>query len=411
MAKREKTVKEITALKPDKRAQITVSTNLIIEVNPVAGTKRWRYRFTNEAGKPEWYKGEIGMFPAVSLADAKAKRNELMLIRNPNKELLEQEASAKVEKTNDITFSSVAEEWYEYYQNTVEEITAKHRFLDIKNHIDKISLGKMALKDITTLDISNYLLTLNAPMGGIVKSLYNRIFSFAVEERGYIKYNVVPQRTLLKHTNHTVKKYPGITDEDELRTLINSIKLFTLKDKVAGYSLQFLLHCFTRPINMRKLKWCDVDMVNKTIHIKRTKNNHPFNIPMSPYVTSIFRNLRNERLGDKSIEFNENEYVFYNKKYNSLMPEGYPCMYLHKINIDTSNQHCAHGFRTTFSTIFHKKFEGFDIENDKYPFDMIELTIDHTAHRSRVSRIYNENDYFEERKKILKCWSNYITKL
>lgn len=406
---KEWTIREITNYNPDKREQKTVSRNLIIDFNPDAGTKIFKYRFRDEFGKLKWYKENLGYFPATSLAEAKFKRNELLKLKNPNTELELQHKNDIKKKIDELTLTKVTEEWYEYYKKIVADTTAANKYYLLKNHIYKSVLGDMPIKDITTLDISNYILTLSTPIGSRLKTTLDAIFSFALEERGYIKNNVAPQKTLLKHKGYKSKKIPGITDIEELKELRNKIILYTLKDKIRGYALQLLFHTFPRPHELLNLKWKNVNLNKKQFTIY-TKNKNTKIIPMSRPVFLIFINLYNLRLADRDITFNDNEYVIHQESsYNKKLTNGRISMALKDIGY-SGDVHTPHGFRTTFSTLFHKNNEGYDMDNDKYPYEIIENALDHTV-ASSVSRIYNEYDYLTERTKIMKCWSKYINKL
>ena len=92
MAFKELTATEIKNLKVEKRTDVKVSDKLFLAVNPESNSKKWVYKYTLN-GRTVRYKGFIGEYPAVSLAEAKEKRNELMKIEDPNAALETSEAN------------------------------------------------------------------------------------------------------------------------------------------------------------------------------------------------------------------------------------------------------------------------------------------------------------------------------
>ena len=62
---------------------------------------------------------------------------------------------------------------------------------------------------------------------------------------------------------------------------------------------------------------------------------------------------------------------------------------------------CAHGFRTTASTLLHEM---------GWPPEIIELQLAH-AQQSQVAAAYNRSQRLEERRKMLQAWADYLDAL
>jgi integrase len=105
-----------------------------------------------------------------------------------------------------------------------------------------------------------------------------------------------------------------------------------------------LLQLFT---GMRKeeglgVKWENVDMKSKTFTIPQTKNGRPLTLPMSSYLSSIFKELQTARL---------NEFVFPEQVAETKtghMSE--PKRQVKKVKDTTGIEFCIHDLRRTFKT-------------------------------------------------------------
>jgi integrase len=73
---------------------------------------------------------------------------------------------------------------------------------------------------------------------------------------------------------------------------------------------------------------------------------------------------------------------------------------LRNLDIDTKTEHCAHGFRSSASSLLHEL--GWDS-------DVIECQLAHA--RPGVGGIYNRSHRLAERRKMMQAWADYLDAL
>ena len=407
------TTKELDSVKVTNKPQKLFDGDglyLYIPAKPLKGKviKKWCYYFyfwdvTSKKTKQAVYKGWIGEYPATTLAEARRIKDELKKVKNPN-DVYEELDKERIESQLK-TFGEVVELWFEEYQRIVAESTIEKVEQRMRAHIRKHENYNKKLCDIRTKDIADHLKTVNAPTAEKLKAIYNATFKYA-REYGYSDrdgkelINPTPKDALLRHKAHKEKKYPGITDERKLAGLIRAI--YGYECKIVRGALFFLLHCGTRGGDMRNIKWENIDWDNKVINVEKTKNNHPFVVPMSRQVENMLLNIKEQRRCEPDPE----EYVFHREgMFKSRMSNMTTNSALRRLGYDTIQEHTSHGFRTTFSTLAHEKWD------KEIGYGVIEQQIDHKSHTTAVSRIYNESEHLDDRRVLMQKWSDYIDEL
>lgn len=124
---------------------------LYLEVTP-AGGKHWRMKYRQPNGKEN--KLHFGAFPAVSLADAREKRDSARQLLaagvNPARAREEQARQARMAVAN--TFEQVAREWHQTMLGQWQPQTARdilHRFeLDIFPLIGRLPVTEVQARDV-----------------------------------------------------------------------------------------------------------------------------------------------------------------------------------------------------------------------------------------------------------------------
>ena len=135
--------------------------HLLIHPN---GSKYWRlqYRF---AGKQKLL--ALGVYPAVSLADARNRRDDARRLIAAGIDPSEKKKSEKVEQSGALAFESVARDWHA--SNIKWSETHAERVLNsLTNHVFPV-IGKRNITDLKTRDLFNQLRRLKSP--GILRLL------------------------------------------------------------------------------------------------------------------------------------------------------------------------------------------------------------------------------------------------
>ena len=374
---------------------------LVVKTN---GTKFFRYDFTFEKKRKSM---SFGIYPDISLAEARS-------LKDKAKELLKQNINPIVEKnssnnTDDInTFKNTAEKWLLRMKNDWVDNT----FIKVVNVLENHAypyVGNKAIKDITRTDILNIIDRMNKKglFGSAEKliSNINRIYKFAVTYN-YVEHNIVAdidKKNIIISTRHN--HYPAITNEDEVKELINDIQSFEnlfKADITTIVALKLAPLVALRPFNLCSLEWSEINFEKEYIDIpaNKMKTKKDFILPLSKQAIEILKSI-------EPFSAHKSKYVF---------PS--PTSNLKNINDATINhalkklgykdRQCTHGFRSTFSTITHEKVKEHGLNSD-----IIESCLAHEEH-NQVKASYNRSSkmkYFEEKKELMQWWADWLDNL
>ena len=156
----------------------------------------------------------------------------------------------------------------------------------------------------------------------------------------------------------------------------------------------FAPHVAIRPYNIRHARWKDIDFYAKNWRIPsgdmKTKKEHI--IPLADSTIAILQEIH--RFSD------DGEYIFPSSRNpNSPLSDTTLNRALRRMGYDSDNKIVTHGFRAMFSTVANEK-SGFRTE-------VIETQLAHSV-GTEVSRAYNRALYLQERKELMKWWSDYL---
>ncbi len=397
------TDKEIKASKPkEKEYKLSDGQSLYLVVK-TNGTKFFRYDFTFENKRKSM---SFGVYPETSLSEAR-------ILRDKTRELLKQNINPIFEKnssnnTDNINiFKNISEKWLLRMQNDWVESTYIKVLNVLENHAYPY-IGNKFIKDITRTDILNIIDRMNKKglFGSAEKliSNINRIYKFAVTYN-YVEHNIVAdidKKNVIISTRHN--HYPAITNEDEVKELINDIQSFEnlfKADITTIVALKLAPLVALRPFNLCSLEWSEINFEKEYIDItaNKMKTKKDFILPLSKQAIEILKSI-------EPFSAHKSKYVF---------PS--PTSNLKNINDATINhalkklgykdRHCTHGFRSTFSTICHEK-----VKEHQFSSDIIESCLAHEE-QNQVKASYNRSSkmkYFEEKKELMQWWADYIYK-
>jgi integrase len=188
------------------------------------------------------------------------------------------------------------------------------------------------------------------------------------------------------------KHHPAITDPAKVGALLNVI------DDCDGWpairaALQIAALCFPRPGELRHAKWQEIDLPGAIWRIpaERMKAKLPHDIPLSLQAIRIFERLY--------ADFGRCEYVFPSiRAFNRPMSENTMNCTLRRLGY-RKDEHCAHGFRTTASTLLN--------EARIFRHDIIETQLSHLE-PNEVRASYNRAKYWPERVEMMQSWANLL---
>lgn len=387
---------KIRQAKPKEKAyKITDEKGLYLEVRP-NGSKWWRhkYRFT---GKEKLI--SHGVYPEVTLAEARAARDEARRLLREGIDPSQLRKSVKREQAKELqnTFKLLAAEWFEKQRSTWAQSTADKRQGLINNDLNPW-LGRPPVSDIDTHDLLSVLQRIE-DRGAIdtahnARQVLNQIFRHAKQTRR-IKEN--PATDLAGAIRPKATKHrPAITDPVEFGKLLKAIDRYD-GTHVIRCLLKLCPLLFQRPGEMIEMMWEEIDWEAAVWNIPadKMKMGVAHAVPLSEQATAILEDLR-QLTGNRP-------YVFPSAR----NPRGHASpatinSALQKLGYDTKKQHCAHGFRASARTLLDEVM-GFRLE-------WIEQQLAHQV-RDTLGRAYNRTKHLPQRSEMMQQWGDYLDNL
>ncbi|WP_439373057.1 tyrosine-type recombinase/integrase [Bradyrhizobium sp. DASA03120] len=196
---------------------------------------------------------------------------------------------------------------------------------------------------------------------------------------------------------------PGVTEPQDVARLFKLIMPRWEKARfgdVVGDALRIDALTIPRPGMISDMEWTEVDWKNKRWIIRAAKMKAGWDhvVPLSRQALAILRRVQHVN-GNR-------RYVFACAK-DAPLSNATLCHRLRALGIDTKTEHCAHGFRTTFSTLcHHEEFK----DAKAWDGDVIELQLAHLESES-VRAIYRRHGplaLIGSRTKLMQHWADRI---
>lgn len=396
---------EIKGAKPqDKVYRLFDGGGLYIEIT-TKGQKWWRLKYRFE-GKEK--RISLGVYPPVSLLNARKKREELKdkIARgiDPLQERKQIKESKEVEEARvKNTFKKVSEEYFVHIQKTKGHSERYHSLQvgKMNNHVYPYIGGK-SIVDIKKSDAREVIALLvdheKKETARRVLLLIQGILDFA-EDREYVEVNVASG---IKADNEIgrseVIHFPVITEDKPLKFLLLALDEYS-GAFVTKQALRIMPYVALRPYNIRFSEWNEIDLENKiwTIAAEKMKMKEAFRLPLPDAVIKILEETK-QVTGNGRFIFPSSVHKDRQMSENTLN------MALRRLGYE-KGEIVSHSFRGIMSTITHSKMS-------EHGFDslVIEKALAHVD-PNEVRASYAHSDLFEERIKLMKWWSAYLDTL
>lgn len=361
---------------------------------PKSGKKVWRWKYKYNLKEKLIV---IGGYPVISLADARAKRDQfkLLLVEGVNP------ADAKKQQKNPPgkTFSEVAIEWIEFKSipDTKRCWKPVHKEAVLKSLQREVfkTIGDKVITTVTSDDIDL-----------IISPIVNR-GALEVSERALSRINAVFRYALHKRyaeTNPALGKNEFLPSRkvkhmahlslDQLPKFLWDLESYQ-GDFVCKSAVMFTMLTHVRTDEIRFTEWEEIDLENAlwSIPPERMKMNISQTVPLSTQSVEILQSL-------KPIT-GRSKYVF-----ASLVGTGKPISENGMLSViyrmGYKGKTTVHGFRGTFSTIANEVL--------KFRPDVIEASLAHKV-KDPVRDAYNHATYLDERIVNAQLWADYLGKL
>ncbi|HBV6665465.1 TPA: tyrosine-type recombinase/integrase, partial [Klebsiella pneumoniae] len=381
--------RQVDAAKPKEKAyKLADGAGLYLEVVP-SGSRYWRmkYRFNGKEKRMAF-----GVYPAVSLAQARALRDEA---KKKLAEGIDPSFAKKEEKlVRDVrlhnTFQAVALEWHgtkvsrwsEGYASDIIEAFNK----DIFPYI-----GQQPVNEIKPLVLLNVLRRMESrgatEKAKKVRQRCSEVFRYAIVT-GRAEYNPAADLTSAM-SGHESKHYPFLTVE-ELPDFFKALSGYTGSPLIV-LAARLLILTGVRTGELRGAFWSEFDLEKAVWEIpaERMKMKRPHLLPLSTQALEIVQQLK-VMSGQYPLVFpgrNDPRKTMSEASINQVFKR-----------IGYTGKVTGHGFRHTMSTILHE--EGFNTA-------WIETQLAHVD-KNAISGTYNHAQYMEGRREMMQWYSDYL---
>jgi integrase len=339
----------------------------------------------------------LGVYPDVSLKDARDKRDEARkLLANGTDpgETRKAQKAARAEDAN--TFEAVAREWF-----------AKFSPNWVASHSDKIIrrlerdvfpwIGGRPIRDVSAPELLTVLRRIEdrGALETAHRAMQNcgQVFRYAIATGRAERDSSADLRGALPPVKE--RHYAAITDPKAIGELLCAIE---------GYRGSFVTRCalqlapliFLRPGELRKAEWVEFNLnaAEWNIPAGRMKMKDPHLVPLSRQACAILYELY------PLTSFGR--YVFPGARTNGRpMSENTVNAALRRLGFG-KDEMTGHGFRAIARTILDETLE--------FRIDWIEHQLAHVV-KDPNGRAYNRTAHLEGRRKMLQAWADYLDAL
>ncbi|EJA7672486.1 tyrosine-type recombinase/integrase, partial [Escherichia coli] len=316
--------------------------SLLVEPN---GSKSWRFRY-RYAGKPKMI--SLGVYPTITLAEARARRDEARKIvaegKNPSEVRKEQKLALRIQSEN--AFEKIAREWHQMKSAKWSAGYASDIIEAFQNDIFPY-VGTRPVGEIKPLELLNVLRKIEK-RGALekmrkVRQRCSEVFRYAIAT-GRAEFNPAADLSSALEV-HKSNHFPFLKS-DEIPDFLRALDSYA-GSRLVQIATKLLMVTGVRTIELRAALWQEFDLDNAIWEIpaERMKMRRPHLVPLSTQVLGFLNEL-------KSMTGNY-RYVFPGRNDpNKPMSEASVNQLIKRIGY--AGKLTGHGFRHTLSTILHE---------------------------------------------------------
>lgn len=375
----------------DKTQRLFDGGGLYLEISPAGGKWwRWKYRF---GGKEK--RLSFGTYPDTSLADARERRDAARKLLAAGVDCGEHRKAAKAagDAAAANSFEVVAREWF-----------AKQEAKWADNHSEKVIrrlerdifpwMGKRPVSEITATELLKHLERIE--QRGAIETAHRalqtcgQVFRYAVrtgraggDPTGALKGALTPWRPM---------PFAAATTPDEATVVIRKIGNSTSRPVVRS-ALRLAPLIFTRPGELARMKWAELDLEAGQWRYFVTKTNRWHIAALPKQAVEILRDL--EPLTGRG------EYVFPGGRDPRKHMSGNAILVAARRCGIEKDESTIHGFRHMASTMLN--------EMSRWNSDAIEAALTHKM--PGVRGVYNQAQYLGERRQMAQVWADFVDEL
>ena len=381
----------LKALKPKAKPYTQADDRgLYVEVFPTGGVV-WRFRY-RLSGKQE--KLTLGKYPALTLKNARIKRDEAAQAAAMGQSPAGQKQLAKVAAADATTVSEFGDRYFrEIVVKDRKDSSIPRRYFD-KSIVPAI--GDKPIRDVTTEDVRAIIWKKKDEgfdaAAGAIRGVLKRMLDYAMTA-GLITVNPVLALPM-RHVHKAKSRERALSPEEIRKFLIavfesNARRQFKL-------ALHLILLTMVRKSELQLARWEHVDFEQAEWHIpaENSKTDKPHIVFLSTQSVALFRELQNLASGSALVMPGRGSLTkpFAQNAINNALKVALAGQPIPAFTI--------HDLRRTASTLLHE---------NGWPSDVVEKALNHTI--GGVRGVYNRAEYEPQRREMLQFWADYVQEL
>lgn len=393
----------------EKEYKLTDGFGMFLRVTP-KGSKYWQMAYRFE-GKQKLF--SIGVYPAVSLSDARQRRDEARRLLaqgiDPNAKKQAEVKELKAKRDNTRTFRTVAKEWF----------STKTKWSDdygdaVWKRLETYVFPVIGDKDVAELDTGDLLVPVKKveALGYLevamrIQQYITAILRHAVQQK-LIRHN--PAYDMEGAVQKPQTEHRPALELEEIPQLLNKIAEYKGR-RLTILAIQLNLMIFIRSSELRFARWSEIDFKSKLWVIpeqreaienvkhstRGAKMKRKHFVPLCKQAMKILKEIR-----QLTYEEGQDDGLIFTGCYDSFKPmsENTINKALRNMGYNTKQDICGHGFRTLACSAL--------IESGLWSEDAVELQMSHKESNSVRAAYTHKAKHLEQRRLMLQWWADYL---
>ncbi|EEW1938210.1 DUF4102 domain-containing protein [Escherichia coli] len=393
----------------EKEYKLTDGFGMFLRVTP-KGSKYWQMAYRFE-GKQKLF--SIGVYPAVSLSDARQRRDEARRLLaqgiDPNAKKQAEVKELKAKRDNTRSFRTVAKAWF----------ATKTKWSDdygdaVWKRLETYVFPVIGDKDVAELDTGDLLVPVKK-----VEALGYLEVAMRIQQYITAILRHAVQQKLIRHNPAYDMEVAVQKPQTEHRPALELEEIPQLLNKIAEYkgrrltilAIQLNLMIFIRSSELRFARWSEIDFKSKLWVIpeqreaienvkhstRGAKMKRKHFVPLCKQAMKILKEIR-----QLTYEEGQDDGLIFTGCYDSFKPmsENTINKALRNMGYDTKQDICGHGFRTLACSAL--------IESGLWSEDAVELQMSHKESNSVRAAYTHKAKHLEQRRLMLQWWADFL---
>ncbi|HCP9910524.1 TPA: integrase arm-type DNA-binding domain-containing protein [Escherichia coli] len=393
----------------EKEYKLTDGFGMFLRVTP-KGSKYWQMAYRFE-GKQKLF--SIGVYPAVSLSDARQRRDEARRLLaqgiDPNAKKQAEVKELKAKRDNTRYFRTVAKAWF----------ATKTKWSDdygdaVWKRLETYVFPVIGDKDVAELDTGDLLVPVKKveALGYLevamrIQQYITAILRHAVQQK-LIRHN--PAYDMEGAVQKPQTEHRPALELEEIPQLLNKIAEYKGR-RLTILAIQLNLMIFIRSSELRFARWSEIDFKSKLWVIpeqreaienvkhstRGAKMKRKHFVPLCKQAMKILKEIR-----QLTYEEGQDDGLIFTGCYDSFKPmsENTINKALRNMGYNTKQDICGHGFRTLACSAL--------IESGLWSEDAVELQMSHKESNSVRAAYTHKAKHLDQRRLMLQWWADFL---